>query len=136
MRNMFVRGTRVTRSERRESLAALMSEAERGAASATKMKAPDAIAVAARNPGEFVGGANLASPIVTILGFSHVSALQAQTARRRIAAAAGVAFAQIVPGFCSNLLALAREKTTLSSPRVSEIIGRSIDAYQRSYGAT
>jgi len=56
---------------------------------------------------------------------------------RLIAAALYAGVAQVAAGLHRTVLVVGGEKMThLSTPRVSELIGRSIDPYERSYGAT
>ncbi len=123
--------------KRQESLPDLMAEAARTALSAAQLEAPDALVVAAMNPEEFVGEGNFASQIATYMGFSRVPALRVETATSSGAAAVYAGFAAIAGGFYRSVLVVGGEKMThLPTPRVSELIGRSIDPVERSYGAT
>jgi acetyl-CoA C-acetyltransferase len=71
------------------------------------------------------------------MGFSEVPALRAETATSSGAAAFYTGFAQIAAGLRRTVLVVGGEKMThLATPKVSEIIGRSIDPYERTYGAT
>jgi acetyl-CoA C-acetyltransferase len=135
---VFLAGAAMTRfGARPESLADLMAEAGRGALEAAGLERPDALVVAAMNPEEFVGEGNFASHVATHLGLSRTPSLRAETATSSGAAAIFAAFAAIAAGLHRTVLVLGGEKMThLVTPRVSELIGRSIDPYERSYGAT
>lgn len=123
--------------KREETLQDLMAEAALAALGAASVEIPDAIVVAAMNPEEFVGEGNFASQIATYLGLSHVPALRVETATSSGAAALFVGFAAVAAGLQRSVLVVGGEKMThLSTPRVSELISRSIDPHERSYGAT
>jgi acetyl-CoA C-acetyltransferase len=93
--------------------------------------------VAAMNPEEFLGDGNFASNVATHMGFADVPAFRIETATSSGAAALYAGFTQVAAGLRSVVLVVGGEKMThLSTPRVSELIGRSIDPYERSYGAT
>jgi acetyl-CoA C-acetyltransferase len=95
------------------------------------------LVVAAMNPEEFLGDGNFASNVATYLGLADTPTLRVETATSSGAAAFYAAFAQVASGLCDSVLVVGGEKMThLATPRVSEIIGRSIDPYERSYGAT
>src|SRR5262245_44222211 len=127
--------TRIGR--RSESLPDLMAEAGRGALAAAGLERPDALVVAVMNPEEFVGEGNFASHIGTYLGLARVPSLRAETATPSGAAAPFAAYAAGAGGHPRPGLRLGGAKMThLPPPRVSELIGRSIDPYERSYGAT
>ena len=138
MLDVFVGGAGMTRLGRRpETLAGLMTEAAHAALGAAGVQAPDAIVVAAMNPEEFVGDGNFASNIATHMGFAEVPAWRVETATSSGAAALYAGFAQIAAGLHRVVLVVGGEKMThLTTPRVSEVIGRSIDPHERSYGAT
>ena len=86
---------------------------------------------------EFVGDGNFASNIATHMGFAEVPTWRVETATSSGAAALYAGFAQIAAGLHRSVLVVGGEKMThLSTPRVSEVIGRSIDPHERSYGAT
>lgn len=138
MRDVWVTGAAMTRVGRRgERLDELMAEAAHGALRAAGVPAPDAIVVAAMNPEEFVGDGNFASNVASRLGFAATPALRVETATSSGAAAFYAAFALIAAGLRRTVLAVGGEKMThLDTPRVSELISRSIDPYERSYGAT
>jgi acetyl-CoA C-acetyltransferase len=138
MQPVFVAGAGMTRIGRRsEPLRELMAEAGRAALTDAGVEAPDAIVVATMNPEEFVGDGNFASHVATHLGFAGVPALRIETATSSGAAAVYAGFAQIAAGLRRTVLVVGGEKMThLATPRVSEIIGRSIDPYERTYGAT
>src|SRR6185503_278572 len=122
---------------RTESLPDLMAEAGRGALAAAALERPDAVVVSAMNPEEFVGEGNFASHVATYLGLARVPSLRAETATSSGAAALFAAYAAIAAGLHRTVLVVGGEKMThLPTPRVSELIGRSIDPYERSYGAT
>jgi len=119
------------------SLPDLMADAARTALGAAGLETPDAIIVATMNPEEFVGEGNFASHVATHMGFAHVPTLRVETATSSGAAAIYAAFASVASGLCRVVLVVGGEKMThLPTPRVSELIGRSMDPYERSYGAT
>ena len=128
----------MTRIGRRpEVLPDLMAEAAHAALEAAGVETPDAIVVAAMNPEEFLGDGNFASNVATHLGFAEVPAVRIETATSSGAAAFYAGFTQVTAGLREVVLVVGGEKMThLSTPRVSELIGRSIDPYERSYGAT
>jgi acetyl-CoA C-acetyltransferase len=138
MRDVFVASAGMTRIGRRsESLGDLMAEAAHAALTAAGVETPDAIVVATMNPEEFLGDGNFASNVATHLGFAEIPAVRIETATSSGAAALYVGFAQVAAGLRDVVLVVGGEKMThLSTPRVSELIGRSIDPYERSYGAT
>jgi acetyl-CoA C-acetyltransferase len=138
MQPVFVTGAGMTRIGRRpESLPALMAEAARAALADAGLEEPEAIVIATMNPEEFVGDGNFASNVATHMGFSDVPALRIETATSSGAAAFYAGFAQIAAGLRRTVLVVGGEKMThLATPKVSEIIGRSIDPYERMYGAT
>jgi acetyl-CoA C-acetyltransferase len=138
MLDVFVAGAGMTRLGRRtEPLAGLMAEAAHSALGVAGVQVPDAIVVAAMNPEEFIGDGNFASNIATHMGFAEVPAWRVETATSSGAAALYAGFAQIAAGLHRSVLVVGGEKMThLSTPRVSEVIGRSIDSHERSYGAT
>jgi acetyl-CoA C-acetyltransferase len=138
MLDVFVAGAGMTRIGRRsEPLADLMAEAGHVALAAAGVEAPDAVVVAAMNPEEFLGDGNFASHVATHMGFADVPAFRIETATSSGAAALYAGFTQVAAGLRSVVLVVGGEKMThLSTPRVSELIGRSIDPYERSYGAT
>ncbi len=138
MPDVWITGTGMTKIGRRpESLQALMAEAAHAALADAGLERPDALVVAVMNPEEFVGDGNFASHVATYLGLSDVPALRIETATSSGAAAFYTAFAQVAAGLVRHVLVVGGEKMThLSTPRVSELIGRSIDPYERSYGAT
>ena len=133
-----IAGVGMTRfGKRPESLQALMAEAARAALADGGGERPDAIVVASMNPEEFVGEGNFASQIATYIGFARTPALRAETATSSGAAALFSAYTAIAASVYRSVLVVAGEKMThLSTPKVSELIGRSIDPYERSYGAT
>jgi acetyl-CoA C-acetyltransferase len=138
MLDVFVAGAGMTRIGRRpEPLTALMAEAGHAAIAAAGVEGPDAIVVAAMNPEEFLGDGNFASCVATHMGFSDIPAWRVETATSSGAAALYAGFAQIAAGLHAVVLVVGGEKMThLTTPRVSELIGRSIDAHERAYGAT
>jgi acetyl-CoA C-acetyltransferase len=138
MQRVFVAGVGMTRIGRRsEPLPALMAEAARAALADAGLEEPDAIVIATMNPEEFVGDGNFASNVATHMGFSGVPAVRIETATSSGAAAFYMGFAQIAAGLRRTVLIVGGEKMThLATPKVSEIIGRSIDPYERTYGAT
>ncbi len=138
MTDVWVAGAGMTRIGRRiERLQDLMAEAAHVALFAAGIERPDAIVVAAMNPEEFLGDGNFASNVATHMGFADVPALRIETATSSGAAAFYAGFAEVAAGLYRSILVVGGEKMThLSTPRVSELIGRSIDPYERSYGAT
>jgi acetyl-CoA C-acetyltransferase len=138
MRRVFVAGVGMTRIGRRsEALPELMAEAARAALADAGVEIPDAIVVATMNPEEFLGDGNFASNVATHMGFADVPALRIETATSSGAAALYAGFTQIAAELRRTVLVVGGEKMThLTTPRVSEIIGRSIDPYERMYGAT
>jgi acetyl-CoA C-acetyltransferase len=138
MADVWVAGAGMTRIGRRvERLQDLMAEAAHAALHAAAIERPDAIVVAAMNPEEFLGDGNFASNVATHMGFADVPAMRTETATSSGAAALYAGFAEVAAGLHRHVLVVGGEKMThLSTPRVSEIIGRSIDPYERSYGAT
>jgi len=138
MGDVFVAGAGMTRIGRRaESLPSLMAEASHAALAVAGLETPEAIVVAAMNPEEFLGDGNFASNVATHMGFADVPTIRIETATSSGAAALYAGFAQVAARLRRNVLVVGGEKMThLSTPRVSELIGRSIDPYERSYGAT
>jgi acetyl-CoA C-acetyltransferase len=127
--------TRIGR--RSESLQSLMAEAAHMALGMANRERPDAIIVAAMNPEEFVGDGNFASNVASHMGFADVPALRIETATSSGAAALYAGFADVAAGLRRSVLVVGGEKMThIPTPRVSEIIGRSIDPYERTYGTT
>jgi acetyl-CoA C-acetyltransferase len=127
--------TRIGR--RSERLGDLMADAAHAALAAAGRERPDFIIVATMNPEEFVGDGNFASNIATYMGFAETPALRVETATSSGAAALYAGVAQVAANLHRTVLVVGGEKMThLPTPRVSEIIGRSIDPYERAYGAT
>src|SRR2546426_400600 len=138
MRDVWIAGAGMTRVGRRtEGLRDLMAEAAHAALATASIERPDAIVVAAMNPEEFLGDGNFASNVATHLGFADVPTIRIETATSSGAAGFYAGFAQVAAGLARRVLVVGGEKMThLPTPRVSELIGRSIDPYERSYGAT
>ena len=138
MSDVYLAGVAMTRIGRREEgLAELMAEAAHGALRAANLERPEAVVVSAMNPEEFVGEGNFASYVATYLGLARLPSVRAETATSSGAAALFTAYAAVAAGVYRSVLVVGGEKMThLPTPRVSELIGRSIDAYERSYGAT
>ena len=138
MGDVFVAGAGMTRIGRRtESLPHLMADASHAALAAAGLETPDAIVVAAMNPEEFLGDGNFASNVATHMGFADIPTIRIETATSSGAAALYAGFAQVAARLRRTVLVVGGEKMThLTTPRVSELIGRSIDPYERSYGAT
>src|SRR4030095_16560764 len=128
----------MTRFGRRdESLPDLIAEAGLAALADAGIERPDALVVAAMNPEEFTGAGNYASLINTHLGLSDVPALRVETATSSGVAAVYAAFTAVAAGIHRNVLVVGGEKMShVPTPRVSEIIGRSIDPHERTYGTT
>lgn len=138
MLNVFVAGAGMTRIGRRsEPLADLMADAAHAALTDAGIMEPDAVVVAAMNPEEFTGDGNFASNVASHIGLADVPAMRIETATSSGAAALYAGFAQVAAGLRRAVLVVGGEKMThLATPKVSEIIGRSIDPYERAYGAT
>src|SRR5437016_7351650 len=138
MPNVWIAGAGMTRVGRRsEPLGELMADAAHAALAAAGRERPDFIIVATMNPEEFVGDGNFASNIATHMGFAETPALRVETATSSGAAALYAGVAQVAANLHRTVLVVGGEKMThLPTPRVSEIIGRSIDPYARAYGAT
>src|SRR5436309_8707833 len=138
MPDVFVAGVGMTRVGRRsEPLPDLMADAAHAALAEAGLEVPDGIVVATMYPEEFVGDGNFASHVATQMGFADVPTLRVETATSSGAAAVYAGFAQVAAGLRPSVLVVGGEKMThLPTPRVSELIGRSIDPYERSYGAT
>jgi acetyl-CoA C-acetyltransferase len=138
MREVWVAGAGMTRIGRRsEPLQDLMAEAAHAALAMAGVEEPDAIVVAAMNPEEFVGDGNFGSNVASHMGFAGVPVTRIETATSSGAAAVYAGFAQVAAGLAHRVLVVGGEKMShLPTPRVSELIGRSIDPYERSYGAT
>jgi acetyl-CoA C-acetyltransferase len=138
MQDVFVAGAGMTRiGKRSEPLQDLMAEAAHAALLDAGVERPDAIVVATMNPEEFLGDGNFASNVATHLGFAEIPTIRVETATSSGAASLYIGFSQVAAGLRRSVLVVGGEKMThLSTPKVSEIIGRSIDPYERSYGAT
>jgi len=136
--DVWLAGAGMTRFGRRdENLPDLMAEAALAALTDAGIERPDALVVAAMNPEEFTGEGNYGSLIATRLGLSLVPALRVETATSSGVAAVYAAFASVAAGLHRSVLVVGGEKMThLPTPRVSEIIGRSIDPHEKSYGTT
>ena len=136
--DVWISGAGMTRfGKRDESLPDLMAEAATAALEDALIERPDGIVVAAMNPEEFTGEGNYGSLIATHLGLSHVPAIRVETATSSGMAAIYAGFAAVAAGLHRSVLVVGGEKMThLATPRVSEIIGRSIDPHERSYGST
>jgi acetyl-CoA acetyltransferase len=136
--NVWIAGTGMTRFGRRdESLPDLIAEAGLAALREAGIERPDALVVAAMNPEEFTGAGNYGSLINTHLGLAQVPAVRVETATSSGVAAVYAGFAEIAAGVRRTVLVVGGEKMShLPTPRVSEIIGRSIDPHERTYGTT
>src|SRR6058998_977245 len=138
MHDVWVAGADMTRIGRlREPLPDLMADAAHAALAEAGLDGPDGIVVATMNPEEFVGDGNFASHVATQMGFADVPTIRVETATSSGAAAFYAGFAQVAAGLARTVLVVGGEKMThLPTPKVSELIGRSIDPYERSYGTT
>jgi acetyl-CoA C-acetyltransferase len=138
MTDVWIAGAGMTRIGRRsEPLQDLMAEAALTALGAAGLEQPDALVVATMNPEEFVGDGNFASNVASYIGLAEVPAIRIETATSSGAAAFYAGFVQVVAGQRRSVLVVGGEKMThVPTPKVSELIGRSIDPYERSYGAT
>ena len=136
--DVHIAGVGMTRFGRRsESLPDLIAEAAQLALADARIERPDAIVIGAMNPEEFTGDGNFGSLINTHLGLSHSPALRVETATSSGIAAFYTGFAGIAAGLHRRILVVGGEKMThVPTPRVSEIIGRSIDPHERRYGTT
>lgn len=128
----------MTRFGRRdESLPDLIAEAGLAALRDAGIERPDALVVAAMNPEEFTGAGNYGSLINTHLGLAQVPTVRVETATSSGMAAVYAGFADIAAGLRRTVLVVGGERMShISTPRVSEIIGRSIDPHERTYGTT
>src|SRR5437867_6186089 len=138
MYDVWVAGADMTRIGRlHEPLPDLMAVAAHTAMRRADRDRPDAIVVATMNPEEFLGDGNFASNVATHMGFADVPAIRVETATSSGAAAFYAGFAQAAAGLARTVLVVGGEKMThLPPPKVSELIGRSLDPYERSYGTT
>jgi len=138
MENVWVAGAGMTRIGRRaEPLQDLMADAALSALAMAGLERPDAVVIATMNPEEFVGDGNFASNVSSYMGFADVPSIRIETATSSGAAAFHVGFVEVAAGQRRSVLVVGGEKMThLPTPKVSELIGRSIDSYERSYGAT
>jgi acetyl-CoA C-acetyltransferase len=136
--DVWIAGAGMTAFGRRsESLPDLMAEAAGAALADAGRDAPEALVVAAMNPEEFTGEGNYGSLVATHLGLAQVPPLRVETATSSGLAAVYAGFAVIASGLHRSVLVVGGEKMThLPTPRVSEIIGRSIDPHERRYGTT
>jgi len=136
--DVWIAGAGMTRfGKRDESLPDLIAEAALAALREAALERPDAIVVAAMNPEEFTGEGNYGSLVNTRLGLSTVPSMRVETATSSGVAAIYAGFAAIAAGIHRAVLVVGGEKMThVPTPRVSEIIGRSIDPHEKSYGAT
>src|SRR5215475_975123 len=136
--NVWIAGAGMTRfGKRDETLLDLMTEAALAALTDASIERPEALVVGAMNPEEFTGEGNYGSLVGTYLGLSQVPALRVETATSSGVAAVHAGFASIAAGLHRSVLVVGGEKMShLPTPRVSEIIGRSIDPHERSYGST
>jgi acetyl-CoA acetyltransferase len=138
MTRVWIKGAAMTGFGRSaQGLPDLMADAARAALTAAGIEVPDTIVVATMNPEEFLGEGNFASHVATHLGFAYVPAIRVETATSSGAAAIFAGFTAVASGVHRSVLVLGGERMThLPTPRVSEIIGLSIDPCERSYGAT
>ena len=138
MNNVWIAGAGMTRFGRRdESLPDLIAEAGLAALRDAGIERPDALVVAAMNPEEFTGAGNYGSLINTHLGLAQVPTVRVETATSSGMAAVYAGFADIAAGLHRTVLVVGGEKMShMPTPRVSEIIGRSIDPHERTYGTT
>ena len=138
MSNVWIAGAGMTRFGRRdESLPDLIAEAGLAALRDAGIERPDALVVAAMNPEEFTGAGNYGSLINTYLGLAQVPTVRVETATSSGMAAVYAGFTDIAAGLHRTVLVVGGEKMShVPTPRVSEIIGRSIDPHERTYGTT
>src|SRR6059036_1134287 len=138
MYDVWVAGADMTRIGRlHEPLPDLMAVAAHTAMRRADRDRPDAIVVATMNPKEFLVDGNFASHVATHMGFANVPVIRVETASSSGAAAFYAGFAQVASGLARTVVVVGGEKMThLPTPKVSELIGRSLDPYERSYGTT
>src|SRR3989475_10939681 len=138
MFELWAAGADIARPGRlHEPLPDLMAVAAHTAMRRADRDRPDAIVVATMNPEEFLGDGNFASNVATHMGFAEIPSIRVETATSSGAAAFYAGFAQIAAGLAHTVVVVGGEKMThLPTPKVSELIGRSIDPYERSYGTT
>src|SRR5438128_2543155 len=138
MHDVWIAGADMTRVGRlEEPLQDLMAVAAHAALRSADRERPDSIVVATMNPEEFLGDGNFASNVATHMGFANVPVIRVETATSSGAAAFYAGFAQIASGLAHTVVVVGGEKMThLPTPKVSELIGRSLDPYERSYGTT
>ncbi|HET8576712.1 MAG TPA: hypothetical protein VFO18_06415 [Methylomirabilota bacterium] len=138
MIDVWIAGAGLTRfGKREEPLTDLIADAALAALHDARLERPDAIVVAAMNPEEFTGEGNYGSLVNTRLGLSTVPAMRVETATSSGVAAVYTGLAAIAAGIHRSVLVVGGEKMThVPTPRVSEIIGRSIDPHEKSYGTT
>jgi acetyl-CoA C-acetyltransferase len=136
--DVWIAGAGMTRfGKRDETLLDLMTEAALAALTDASIERPEALVVGAMNPEEFTGEGNYGSLIGTHLGLARVPAVRVETATSSGLAAIWAGFATLASGLHRSVLVVGGEKMThVSTPRVSEIIGRAIDPYERRYGTT
>jgi acetyl-CoA C-acetyltransferase len=136
--DVWIAGAGMTRfGKRNETLPDLIAEATYAALADARIDEPETIVVGAMNPEEFTGDGNFGSLINTHLGFSRAPALRVETATSSGLAAFYTGFAAVAAGLSRTVLVVGGEKMShLPTPRVSEIIGRSIDPHERRYGTT
>src|SRR5204862_8308503 len=107
------------------------------AVGAGRLEAAGGDRVRRHDPEEFLGDGNFASNAASHLGFAQAPALRVETATSSGAAAFYAGFGLVAAGLRRAVLVVGGEKMThLDTPRVSELISRSIDPYERSYRAT
>ena len=138
MSDVWIVGAGMTRfGKRDETLPELIAEAARVALADARIEQPSAMVVAAMNPEEFTGAGNYGSLIATHLGLSTVPTIRVETATSSGMAGLYAGFASVAAGLHDVVLVVGGEKMThLPTPRVAEIIGRSIDPQERAYGTT
>src|SRR3970040_76787 len=128
----------MTRFGRRDlSLPDLIAEAGLAALRDAGIERPDALVVAAMNPEEFTGEGNYGSLVNKHLGLAPVATLRGDNATSSGMAAVYAGFADIAAGLHRTVLVVGGEKMShIPTPRVSEIIGRSIDPHAPTHGTT
>jgi acetyl-CoA acetyltransferase len=136
--DVWIAGAGMTRfGKRDETLPDLIAEAAFAALADARIDEPEAIVIGAMNPEEFTGDGNFGSLINTHLGLTRTPALRVETATSSGLAAFYAGFAAVAAGLHRSVLVVGGEKMShLATPRVSEIIGRSIDPHERRYGTT
>src|SRR5262249_45762681 len=138
MRDVWIAGADMTRVGRLpEPLQDFMAVATHAALRSADRDRPDSMVVATMNPEEFLGDGNFASNVATHMGFANVPVVRVETGTSAGAALFSPGFGAMASGLAEAVVVVGGEKMRpLPTPKVSELIGRSLDPYERSYGTT